>query len=269
MLSQCPSCKHQVELPESVLGKKVRCSGCQAVFVAEAKSAPPEPEPEPLDMLEVLPDAPAKPAKKKTAPPKKEPPTKPKKAQSQSDFDFNSDKPGTSPQSEFSFVNTKKKVNLGVRLRASAAAAFMRYGVIYALFPTLGQMALPIAVGIMERYYPAMGLSCCPLLMYFVFAIVIFLGAGNLERMNSFGMAITGAVFSILMGLVPLPFVLLLMLGLGLAVWQLTITPMQIVGVALMLFTFFQAVFSIWGGIRAILVLFNADVRAEMAGQND
>lgn len=42
----CPECGKEIKAPENVLGKKVRCKGCQATFVARkasAKAAPPKP----------------------------------------------------------------------------------------------------------------------------------------------------------------------------------------------------------------------------------
>ncbi len=39
MIKHCPSCKKQFAMPEGAIGKKVRCAGCQAVFVMEAPAA--------------------------------------------------------------------------------------------------------------------------------------------------------------------------------------------------------------------------------------
>src|SRR5437879_9459558 len=92
MISQCPSCKKQIDVPEAALGKKVRCSGCQAVFVAAASVAAPPPAPalpkpappapkmeiDSLDVLEEITEEPAaKPKKKDTARKKTEPAPEP------------------------------------------------------------------------------------------------------------------------------------------------------------------------------------------------
>src|SRR5262245_30217625 len=45
----CPSCQAFLQLPDSILGRRVRCPGCKKVFVAEAEQqvqevTPPEPK---------------------------------------------------------------------------------------------------------------------------------------------------------------------------------------------------------------------------------
>jgi predicted Zn finger-like uncharacterized protein len=58
----CPECETRIKVPETALGKKVRCKACEHVFVAKrpGKAAPAKP-------------APAKAAAKKPAPPAKSP----------------------------------------------------------------------------------------------------------------------------------------------------------------------------------------------------
>jgi hypothetical protein len=41
MLSHCPHCQQQVNIPEQLFGQRVRCPLCQQVFVAEGEEAPP------------------------------------------------------------------------------------------------------------------------------------------------------------------------------------------------------------------------------------
>jgi len=41
MLSHCPHCQQQVNIPEQLFGRRVRCPLCQQVFVAEGEEAPP------------------------------------------------------------------------------------------------------------------------------------------------------------------------------------------------------------------------------------
>jgi len=39
----CPSCRKPLRLPENMLGKQVRCPGCQNVFTAASPEEPPQP----------------------------------------------------------------------------------------------------------------------------------------------------------------------------------------------------------------------------------
>src|SRR5262245_12036961 len=39
----CPSCRKPLRLPENMLGKQVRCPGCQDVFTAASPEEPPQP----------------------------------------------------------------------------------------------------------------------------------------------------------------------------------------------------------------------------------
>src|SRR5262245_12722670 len=128
MLSQCPSCKKQIDVPEAALVKKVRCSGCQAVFVVAL------PTQEEVTDLEGLADEASLPKKKAVAP-TKNPAPPPKKKQPGSSLDFGD----TDPVSDFSFVASTKKPGYAVKLRAAGAAAFLRYSAFYAFIPTLFQ----------------------------------------------------------------------------------------------------------------------------------
>lgn len=258
MLSQCPACKKQIEVPPSVLGKKVRCSGCQAVFVAEAP--PPPKEEEPLDMLEVLPEKPAAPQKKPVA---KKPAPKPKESESSLDFTNAAD-----PKSEFSFVESTKKVNPGVQLRTSTAASFLRYTALYAILPTLLQTAYPIILAVVAHSLPAMAIGCVPLVTYMISVIFILIGAGSLQNMTSLAMALTGAIISLLIGIAALALAGIMAVIVAIALYAGGGGPLQIVAVAMVLLTFIQGALSIWGGLRVMLVCFNSDVRAEMASDD-
>jgi hypothetical protein len=261
MLSQCPACKKQIDVPPSVLGKKVRCSGCQAVFVAEAPPAPTVEE-APVDMLEVLQESPPK---LKKEPPAKKPPPKRKEPESSLDF-TGGDTAG--PASDFGFVDSSEEVNPGVRLRASSAGAFLRYTGLYALLPTLLQTAYPIIIAVMTAHLEIAAIGCAPLLFYVLAAILIMIGARCLENMTSFALALTGAIFSIVMGLAALVFSMIITVLVAIALIAGGGGPLQIVAVVMALLTFIEAVMSIWGGIRAVIVSCNADVRAEMAREN-
>ena len=240
-----------------MLGKKVRCSGCQAVFVAEAQP-PPQVEDEPIDMLEVLPEAP---------PPKRKAPIKkvsaaPKEQSSAVDLAFDT----SGPASDFSFVDTTKKTNVAVHLRATAAANFLRYSALFAALPTLLQASYPVIIAILAKAWPAMTLGCAPLLVYAIVMVFLLLGAGCLEKLSSIGLAITGAVISVLFGLAALGtgLVMTVISGLALIAGGGTGGPMLIVAVITTLLTVVEGALLTIAGLRIMLVCFNADVRAAM-----
>src|SRR5689334_11378419 len=58
ILTQCPGCSQKLSVPESALGKKVRCQACSAVFVAEAPKS--EPPAAPVEAIAPPPPAPVK-----------------------------------------------------------------------------------------------------------------------------------------------------------------------------------------------------------------
>jgi predicted Zn finger-like uncharacterized protein len=73
----CPQCQTKIQVPESALGKKLRCKKCANIFTAEAvkeeavkpaKKPKPEPEPEPVKAKPGAAKAKEKPAKEKDAP---------------------------------------------------------------------------------------------------------------------------------------------------------------------------------------------------------
>src|SRR5438128_1906635 len=45
IITSCPECKKQVRVPESLLGKSVRCPVCKGVFTAESIGSPEESQP--------------------------------------------------------------------------------------------------------------------------------------------------------------------------------------------------------------------------------
>jgi hypothetical protein len=246
-------------------------------------------------MLELLPDEPAEPPKKKPATAKKK--TAPKPAQSASPFDFAASKPATlkppekkktapkpksaqgqssldftstsqtGPASDFSFAGSAKKTGVAVQLRASSAASFMRFGVIFAVVPTMAQVGLPITFAVQREEYALLGVACCPLSMFLFTAIFVFLGARALDRMSSFAMAILGANVSLLLGLASLGVVVLLIVAVVGIVVNGMWNPMASFAAVTALVTYIQSMLSLWGGIRGIFVSLNGDVRAAMAAK--
>lgn len=46
-ITTCPECSKQLRVPDDLIGRKVRCPGCSAMFTAEAAAEPPAPPPPP------------------------------------------------------------------------------------------------------------------------------------------------------------------------------------------------------------------------------
>lgn len=46
-LVNCPTCNRKLRIPEELLGRKVKCPGCQGTFTAQAEEPPPPPGEEP------------------------------------------------------------------------------------------------------------------------------------------------------------------------------------------------------------------------------
>src|SRR5438552_12780049 len=44
--TKCPTCKRTLEIPDELMGKKVRCPSCKVVFLATAGGTPPPPKTE-------------------------------------------------------------------------------------------------------------------------------------------------------------------------------------------------------------------------------
>jgi hypothetical protein len=249
----CPHCQQILNVPDNLLGKKIRCSACQAVI--EAK--PPTQEEPP-----VVPTA-----KKKTPPPSDNP------------FALGEE---SSPKSHFEFDAPTDKVNVGVKLKMQAAANMMMLGLGYAVFISLVLLAPPIGMTIVaffrpDRAPPLMAVGyvlalvwspyCCVYTPALACGVISYLGAKALRTgVCSRGKVITGAVFSIFLGFQG--FVLLVPFRI----------VMGIVGVPdgyfLLLYvlgflSFIQTILSIWGGIRALIVIHRADVQEAIRAEEE
>ncbi len=288
MISKCPSCQAPIQVPPEAVGKKVRCTGCQAIFVIEPEpvTAPPPPPVKRHAKEEIKPkkikkttDADMKPApppknvEPKTKPieaiKKEEPKKKPAPKQASGNpFDFGGGSVAPAgPAADFSFApQPADQVNRGVRLRARAAASFMNYGVAYALIPVLVQIAYSVVMTLALEKPIFAAVGCCALSLYIVAAVLIVIGARQLEKMRSFGMAITGAIFSLFLALGGLlPSVgLSVLLGLAIVAGIFVINPGTLLAMGVIVLCFIQFIFSFWGGIRTIMVLMNAEVRKAM-----
>jgi predicted Zn finger-like uncharacterized protein len=66
----CPNCGTKLRIPDTAVGKRVKCSKCATAFTAEAPAGPPEPQPEPAAVR-------AKPRPPAPPPPADEPPEEP------------------------------------------------------------------------------------------------------------------------------------------------------------------------------------------------
>ncbi len=218
MISQCPSCKKQIEVPEAAVGKKVRCTGCQAVFVVEANAppapkkkttdapaAPPKQAPPPvmLDTLEeIVEEPPVKPSKKKKASASDDP---------DNPFSFEGPSPlaaggeadlaVSGPAPALDFAPKVTTISAGTRYRARYSAGLMTTAAGFTLVLILGMIGWGGFVFYQKNDPAPLGGACCVSTLLFLFVIVVIVGARSLGRLRSRGLGITAAIFSLLSAL--------------------------------------------------------------------
>jgi hypothetical protein len=235
-------------VPDHLIGKKIRCAACQGIVEAKQEEA-----------IEEVPVA-LEPKKKKAPPP----------VPTGGSFDFG----GSAAQGNaFAFDAPTDRLNVGVRLRMASAANMMMYGLGYAVFVSLVILVIPIMGTLTvlahvwdrlqaEHMKPLIaGLSavwgpvCCGYTVEFLFAVFIYLGAKSLRLVRARGMVITGAVFSILLGLQGF-------LGMGISGLTFLSGVGFLVAFSLIVgcLCFVQVVFCIWGGIRALMLISRPEV---------
>lgn len=278
MLSQCPSCAKQIDVPEAVLGKKVRCSGCQAVFVAQAASAAPPAkkkgteapapapkkaaEPEEFDQLEeVVEEAPA-PKKKTSPPPKKK--SAPASGDADNPFSFEGDAAshaGEAPAPALDFGPKKEKLGVGPRYRLETAALWMMAAAGFDALFGLAMIGGGAYVFFAQDDYIPLASACCSSLVVFLFALVIVIGARSFSGLRSRGMGIMAAVFTVL----SLGWSLL---GIGGAVVAL-LARFQPTLVLVILLCLIHLAVCAWASLKAMLVMFRADIIAAFAEKQE
>ncbi len=176
----CPSCGSLLNIGDNLAGARVRCPSCKSVFQAPAAKAKPR----------RVAAAPAPPAS------------------ASSPFDFGDPTPSGAPTQRNAFANLESDdpgVMLGRRRLHNVAAAMRRAVATLVAIPCITGVLAILSLGF--RGAP-LGLLAVYLAAYFVVVAAFLalpvtfmtLGASALQRTSSLGLAVTGAVFAILMG---------------------------------------------------------------------
>jgi predicted Zn finger-like uncharacterized protein len=254
MTDQCPSCKKQFAVPEAAIGKKVRCSGCQAVFVVAAP--PPAAATEMLDVLEeIIDEPPAKVAKKKTPAKKKGTPAPPTSAPAD-DNPFalpGGTAGGADAAASLDFSSEEPRLNAGVRMRIAGAGRMMMMGAGMSL-------VLSLLMVVNAMFARALGGLIAAGIIY-VIAIVIILCARSLNVLRSRGLGVTAAILCLLVSLAGLggaiTALLLLIASFNAGAMNAVIGTIALV---LGVVSLAQLVNCLWGGISTLLFIFRDDV---------
>ena len=175
----CPSCGSLLKIGDNLAGARVRCPSCKNVFQAPAARARPRPVAAPA------------------------PPPSPS-----SPFDFGGPTPSGAPTQRNAFANLESDdpgVMLGRRSLRKAADAMGRAATML--------MILPCVAGVLQMFVLAFNRVPLPglaifLAIYLVFSVFLLalpvtfmlLGASALRKTSSLGLAVTGAVFAVLVG---------------------------------------------------------------------
>ncbi len=227
----CPSCNRAIAVPATAIGKKVRCSGCQAVFRIEEDGM----SPASVSMEAPLPTNVPVP-----------PPPKPAPAGA---FAFGDDSSASEPTSNLDFSEQESRLNAGVRLRVNRLSNLLSLG--GALTVCLAFYAVVrgfVIAGFTGSIMPFFG-SIVTATFLATFGVLIIIGAGSLSRFRSKGFGMTAAILAILVGLLGF-------LGLGASVLGMTqggigaLFACFLGGLCL-----FQVPSSLWGGIGTLLII--------------
>ena len=223
MLSKCPSCQRAIEVPPAAVGKSVRCTGCQAIFVitelpteSPPTPAPPSPPPPPAPpKAKPQPKEEVKPKKKRrtdaelekvtaSKPPvtatKKPTPSCPAPAAT-NPLDF---APATGPAS-LDFGGQKPGVkNVSAELRLKRAVSWLYFGVGLAFFDSLVMtiVALVVSAGHFGAFAIGAGIATTVLAL----GILMLLGARAISDQRGRGLGIAAALSCVFSALLVLAF---------------------------------------------------------------
>lgn len=245
MMTACPSCSKQLNVPETAVGKKVRCPGCQQVFEVGAggkgpaqhvQATPPAPRP-----------VPARPA------------------------------PVSRPEpEEDDFADMPVRSNGGgARRIASSGAMWLRIGGIF----TIVVVVLNIISQFIQPAAPQMGGNdgaqaagkllgiACVFVLLVLPAIFMLIGAGNLSNLKGRGMVVTGAVFAFILSVVYLGFFALLLLAIiGLMSLGIPMGGVMLILFGLAFMYLAGMILALLGGIKALTTLGRPEVKAAYGG---
>ncbi|MCC6419322.1 MAG: hypothetical protein IT429_13895 [Gemmataceae bacterium] len=299
-LVKCTACSRKLNVPETAVGKQVRCPACKNVFrvplaeaahpvveavepapvrpaAAKPAARPVPPPPPPVDDFEDVappPPPPRKPAARAPAPPP--PPV--------DDFEFEDDAPpGPPPRSgahrppapagegldDLDFEEAPPADRKQARRIAKKGVLWLQLGFLfcllaYVVFATLifGMEGGRSFARAAESMAVLAGLSA----IYLIPVIFMAVGASLLASLRARGMVITACIFAFIAALQALAYggfwaiTMLAAMSGGVGVSSLILFPVLIV-----LFSFLGVVFSIIGGIRGLILLGRPEVKAAYA----
>jgi hypothetical protein len=279
MQQKCPHCHRVLQVPEHLIGKKVRCTICNGI-VDTALSTPamrPAPAPPPPPPQQVVPVPP--PFSPQTAPAASAPPPA---APSPSDDPFNFDDPAA-PAGDFAFMTQAQTSDHSVRRRMRSAARFLLYGLgfaffvnsVYAIAAVFRALAIreeavyeadPIQMtdsGYLASVIVALVGVLVLAIIFVVLASFVYKGARAMPALRSRGWPIGGAICSILLGLqgvggVLRGMVLLLPRGSSFSAFSMEPALVERYFVFILLgglLCLVQAILCIWAGVGALVLI--------------
>jgi hypothetical protein len=207
MLIACPSCQRQLNVPDNAAGKQVRCPApdCGTVFYVPAAPAPaPVPAVPQMHAPPPAPAAPPAPARPVAAPRPAAAAAPPSPAAAPAPFDFGTSGPA-GPAADFGFTDKTDGglKGIGLRTRISRATGWLNLAagtmVLFAIFSIGLQVASAVMAGMRAVWPMLVGAGCTPFVLL-PFPIVIVIGARMLAGGRRFGLAMTAAIMSIVVG---------------------------------------------------------------------
>lgn len=256
MLSQCPTCKRSIQVPDEAVGKKVRCPGCQAVFVMEPEA--------PVIVLEAdLVPAPPSTETTATAPPPAPIPITPLPPIDVNPFAL--DSPPPDPAASLDFGRPDAKLNQGTRMRLERAGGMMLTGAAISFILAVLMVALSVFFRQSQLEFL---LRVVASVAVYSLSIMIILCARSLFVLRSRGLGIAAAIMCLIIAVIGLavmgmPFVAIL--------WREFMRPQEHIGAEhvegivcfgsiIALVALVQIATCLWGGISTLLFIFRPDV---------
>lgn len=240
MLVTCPACQRSLNAPENAAGKSIRCPLCHNVFAVAAAAAA---------ATEVIAEEPRR-------PPMPPPPV-------ESEFDF-----AASPsrqQEQFTFESAAPS-GIGVHWLRAAGGRLLRAGVaipgLIVLEAVIGMFNLPSHIPMQAAGYVLMRvflIIMAQLAIATPFLVFMFIGGSFLRRARLRGLVITGAVMSIVLGVICLGRAGLITLAL-LSIRTGSSGEMPLLLPPLFI-SLFAAYVTLYAGIRTIVFMCRDDVR--------
>lgn len=211
---QCPSCMQKLRVPDTLLGKKVKCPKCSTIFEAKAPQAAEEDEggsyvfkPEPVPE------------------PKKKPVRK------NSDDDDDTDDEEGDEEEERRPKKKKRKHNAEGLKKVSTPATGMQVTAVLTILASLLAIPFTFSTSLQQRIIPKVANQQAPegpsttakvwngisFLISFLIQIAIIRGAGKMKRLESYGTSLTTSI------LCCIPFCTCCITGVPFGIWSLVV----------------------------------------------